>query len=191
MPDRDETLLPLPVWTGVLEQLSLPLRAYRHQLMRAYEPFLHLGEQILQTYGGWMRQWERLVYWERLITVTRSAFDAPDWEAEQGTSTVSAVRRTAQPGPAVALRDAALAPALDEAHETARPGPGGAGWIGSRAEGERVLADLASALEAALNDVERVTSSLVRMIDEQRKLLASISRPLQEGARGHEKQAPQ
>ncbi len=189
MPDRDETLLPLHAWTGVLEQLSLPLRVYRRQLMRSYEPGLALGEQILQAYGGWMRYWARLVYWERLV-ITTSVFDAPRWEAEGDASAVSG-RWNSESGRALRLRGATV-PQLPGAGRTAPTNPRGPVMrIGSRAEKDRVLADLASALEIAHNQIEQLTSSLVTMLEEQMRLLASISTLHAEGAGGDEKQAPQ
>lgn len=87
MADPDETLLPLPGWGNLLEQLSLPLRAYQQQLMRTYHPALRFGQQFWQAYGGWMRYWEQFAACERLVAVGGSPVEVPERRAEEGTST--------------------------------------------------------------------------------------------------------
>ncbi|MFN2557657.1 MAG: hypothetical protein ABR592_12490 [Nitriliruptorales bacterium] len=182
MSDRDETLLPLPAWTGVLEQLSLPIRAYRRQLMRSYEPVLQLGEELLRAYGGWMRYWERLVYWERFVTITGSSHDVSEWEFGEGTSAVATGTRAAERGGEVTLPGATLGPQLPSAGGTARSDAGGRVMRTSPpAQPQRSLEDLVAALEAVRTQLEQMTSSLIGMLEEQMRLLTSLaSRPRQE-----------
>lgn len=87
MADPDEILLPLLGWGNLLEQLSLPLRAYQQQLIRTYQPALRSGQRFWQAYGGWMRYWEQFASCQRLVTVEGSAVEAAERRTEEGTST--------------------------------------------------------------------------------------------------------
>lgn len=189
MPDRDETLLPVPAWTAVLEQLSLPVRSYQQQLIRTYEPVLRAGEQVLQAYGGWMRYWERFVYWERLVAIEGSAFDVSDWEVEEGTSAGSAPTVPTERRPALNLRGSRFGGQLSEGGKTARSDAARKAMKASLPAGtERVLADLAGVLEVVRTQLEHVTSSF-HMLDEQLGLLGTVVSQCQEGTHGQEKQA--
>ncbi len=189
MVDWDETLLPMPGWANVLEQLSLPLRAYQQQLMRTYEPALRLGEQFWQAYGGWLRYWERFVYWERLVAVEGSAFEVADWRAEEATSTISAALTRGRGRPAVVIHGAGL-DELPEAGRTARAGASrGAVEVVVPPDPDQVLADLAWVLEVVRAQLEHLTASLNVMLAQQLKLVSAVVAHYQEGTPGHDRRA--
>ncbi|MDP8931886.1 MAG: hypothetical protein M3O70_25775 [Actinomycetota bacterium] len=189
MVDRDDTLLPMTGWANVLEQLSLPLRAYQQQLMRTYEPALRLGEQFWHASGGWLRYWERFVYWEQLVAVEGSGFEVPDWRAEEGTSTTSTAITPGRGRPAVAMHG--VGPdQLPEAGRTVRSGASrGAVKVVVPPDPDRVLADLAWVLEVVRAELEHLTASLNVMLAEQLRLLGEVVAHYQEGTPGHERQA--
>ncbi len=190
MPDREETPLPVPIWTDVLQQLALPFQAYQQQLMRTYEPALLIAEQVLQAYGGWMRSWERLVYWERFESITRSALDVSEWGVEERTPAFPMTTTATEPRPHSALRESDFAGRLPElGNAIASDDPAGDVQMSSPAQAERVLADLAYALETVSTHLEHVTSSLASMLDEQLKLLASLAALRRQGTSDAEEQA--
>ncbi|MDQ3931844.1 MAG: hypothetical protein M3252_03270 [Actinomycetota bacterium] len=188
MADTDDSVMPLHGWSNVLEQLSLPLRAYQQQLIRTYQPALRFGEQLWHAYGGWLRYWERFAYWERLVVVEGSAFEAPDWGAQEATSTTSPATTRSEGRPAFAL--GAELGQLPEAGRTMRPGASrDAGNIGVPPEAERILADLAWVLEVVGAQLEHLMSSLNGLLAEQVKLLSEAVTHRQEGMPGHEEKA--
>lgn len=189
MPDRDQTLLPLPGWADVLEQLSLPLRSYQRQLMRMYEPALRFGEQVWQAYGGWLRYWERFVYWERLFDFEGSAFEVSDWRAEERTSTSSVTNVLAEGRPALTTRGPGLGQVSEARRRAWASASDGFAEAGAPADTEPVLAYLAWMLDVVGSQLEQLTSSLNRMFDEQLNLLGMVVEQYQAGMRGHGKQA--